>query len=305
MFDALYKFGIWIVGLIQQILLSGLPPARLLSLWRFVTSSYTRVASLFAATQASGVVELNFLERRILLPILRLCVIPDHIAFIMDGNRRFARWRKETTVVGHKMGFDRLRRLLPWCFELGMKEVSVYAFSVDNFSRSEEEVDYLMNLAETKLGALCEDDGFVMQHRIKVRICGDISLLRPTLQHVIRHVHEKTGSHECGTFNILLAYSSKREISQAVERSLLQTSPKDITWEHIERNLYLQTPPDLLVRTSGETRLSDFLIWQISADKSVVVFDKHFWPDYSVWAFIGSLLRYNYYTAPAHSSVIR
>lgn len=238
------------------------------------------------------VVELSVLERKVILPCLRFCRIPSHAAFIMDGNRRFAKSHNEPTLVGHRMGYDRLRRVLLWCFELGMKEVSVYAFSVDNFSRTPEEVGYLMDLAEAKLESLCEDNGFVMTHRIRVKICGEKSLLRPSLQKVIAHVEAKTADHERGVFNILLAYSSKRELTQAIERSL--TCPKDLTWGNIESNFYNSTPVDLIVRTSGETRLSDFLIWQIQPDRTVVVFVKHFWPDYSLWDLSKSLLKYHY-----------
>ena len=231
---------------------------------------------------------------RLILPLLRHCQIPEHVAFIMDGNRRFAKSHNEPTLIGHRMGYDKLRRVLLWCFELGMKEVSVYAFSIDNFSRSQEEVDYLMDLAETKLESLCEDDGFVMKQRIRVRICGDTSLLRQSLLEVINRVESKTATHDKGIFNILLAYSSKRELAQAVDRTIRTVPLKDMSWSAIECNLYNARPVDLVVRTSGETRLSDFLIWQLDSAKSVVVFVKHLWPDYSLADLTVSLLKYHY-----------
>lgn len=260
-----------------------------LSLLRSITSTLT--LALWGIQDATTV-ELSWIERFIFLPLLSLSSIPLHIGFIMDGNRRYARSRNAATVVGHKMGYDRLRRVLLWCFELGMEEVSVYAFSVDNFSRSQEEVDYLMDLAETKLVDLCVDGGFIMTNKIRVCICGDKSLLRPSLQAVIQDVEARTADHTRGKFNVLLAYSSKRELSQAVEATLVDQ--KSIDWSTIRSHLYNSRSVDLIVRTSGETRLSDFLVWQVQSDNTVVVFDKHYWPDYSIVDFMASLLRYNY-----------
>jgi ditrans,polycis-polyprenyl diphosphate synthase len=243
---------------------------------------------------SNDVVELSWFERKVFLPILRFSRIPHHAAFIMDGNRRFARNLNEPSLVGHRLGYDRLRRVLLWCYELGMKEVSVYVFSVDNFSRTPEEVGYLMDLAESKLEYLCEDSGFVMTQRIRVKICGDKSLLRPSLQAVIKKLESKTADHEGGIFNVLLAYSSRRELAQAVERTMHATPKQEVRWEHIASNLYTQTPVDVIVRTSGETRLSDFLLWQLKADDTVIVFVKHLWPEYSLVDLATTLLRYHY-----------
>jgi ditrans,polycis-polyprenyl diphosphate synthase len=237
--------------------------------------------------------KLSFFEEKVIIPLLRICSIPNHISFIMDGNRRFARNRNEPTLVGHRMGYDRLRRVLLWCFELGVKEVSVYAFSVDNFSRTQEEVDYLMDLVETKLEELCDEKGFVMTHKIRVRICGDKTLLRPSLRAVTDRVESATADHTTGIFNILLAYSSKRELLHSIEQALRTVNPKDITWDSISENMYSSTPVDLVIRTSGETRLSDFLVWQIQPEETVVVFVKNLWPDYSLSDLAVSVLKYH------------
>jgi ditrans,polycis-polyprenyl diphosphate synthase len=259
-----------------------------------IISLFRHVTYLLLIGQSnSEKLELSLIEKWLILPLLRFCRIPKHAAFIMDGNRRFARSHNEHTLIGHRMGYDKLRRVLLWCFELGVTEVSVYAFSMDNFSRTQEEVDYLMDLAETKLETLCEDGGFVMNQRIRVRICGDTTLLRPSLQEVIRRVESKTVSHEKGTFNILLAYSSKRELAQAVDCTLRTTPCTDVSWKSIQGNLYNATPVDLLVRTSGETRLSDFLIWQLDPEKTVVVFVQNYWPEYSLTDLAKSLLKYH------------
>jgi ditrans,polycis-polyprenyl diphosphate synthase len=239
--------------------------------------------------------ELSFLERHVILPVLKSCEIPGHIGFIMDGNRRHARCMNEHTLVGHRQGYERLQKVLLWCYEIGVQEVSVYAFSVDNFSRSTEEVDYLMNLAIEKLAQLVEPGSFIMKHGIRVRVCGDKSLLRPELQAVIDRVESETSEHTAGYFNVLLAYSSKRELDQAIQRAHFEVSPKCISWLDIESRLYNSTPLDLVVRTSGETRLSDFLIWQLQPEKTLVVFEKHFWPSYSIFDFAKCLLRYDFF----------
>ncbi len=240
--------------------------------------------------------DLSFVEKHIVLPLLSNCQIPGHIGFIMDGNRRYATCRKEPTLQGHKRGYEHLQKVLLWCFELGVKEVSVYAFSVDNFSRSMEEVNYLMELALDKLALLIEDGGFIMKHQVRVRICGDKSLLRADLQSVIEKVESKTAHHDCGYFNILLAYSSKRELDQSIQRSVVELgSKKQIEWSDIESRLYNPSRLDLLVRTSGETRLSDFLIWQIQPEKTLIVFEKHFWPSYSLMDFARCLLRFDFF----------
>ena len=251
-------------------------------------------------------VELSAIEKTIILPLLKSSKIPVHVGFIMDGNRRFARSLDQPTLLGHKMGYARLRRVLLWCFELGVKEVSVYAFSVDNFSRSNEEVDYLMDLAIDKFNLMCEDDSFIMRQNIRVRICGERSLLRPDLVEVIERLESKTQNHTGGIFNVLLAYSSKRELQQALEKAQSDISctggsfksddeeTANLIWEKISSNLYIQTPLDLVVRTSGETRLSDFLLWQIQPEKTLIVFEKNLWPNYSLVSFARSLMRYNF-----------
>jgi len=251
-------------------------------------------------------VELSVVEKAIILPFLRNSKIPRHVGFIMDGNRRFARSKDQPSLLGHKMGYARLRRVLLWCFELGVKEVSVYAFSVDNFSRSSEEVEYLMDLAVEKFTMMCQDDSFIMRQNIKVRICGERSLLRPDLVEVIERLESKTHNHTRGVFNVLLAYSSKRELQQALDKARADISSTggsfksddddtaQILWDKISSNLYIQTPLDLLVRTSGETRLSDFLLWQIQPEKTLIVFEKNLWPNYSLMSFVKSLLRYNF-----------
>ena len=265
-----------------------------------------RFRDLLFGTDNDKDVNLSVFERMILLPFFRHSKVPLHVGFIMDGNRRYAISHDQPTLQGHRMGYSRLRRVLLWCFELGVKEVSVYAFSVDNFSRSKEEVEYLMDLAADKFSLMCQDDSFIMKQGIRVRVCGERSLLRPDLVEVIERLESKTRNHTRGTFNILLAYSSKRELQQAVEKvqrdlsstggswKTNDTDSAQLVWDQISSHFYIQTPLDLLVRTSGETRLSDFLLWQIEPEKTLIIFEKNLWPNYSLVSFAKSLLRYNF-----------
>lgn len=241
---------------------------------------------------------LSFIERRVIMPIISQLTIPKHVGFIMDGNRRFAKTLNAPATTGHRMGFDSLSSVLLWCFELGVSEVSVYAFSVDNFSRPSQEVDYLMDLAVEKLSLMCKPESFMMRNQIRVKVCGDISLLPLALREVISRIEKLTSDHTNGKFNIMFAYSSKRELTHAIEAA--SNNCKSVTWNGIESNLYNNTPLDLLVRTSGETRLSDFMIWQIQPLRTLIVFEKGLWPRYNLRSLIMSLLRYN-----AHATLSR
>jgi ditrans,polycis-polyprenyl diphosphate synthase len=273
----------------------------LLTIFRWicaVTSLFSRIAARFTGliedpNSNERSVKLCFVEKNFLIPVLRRCKIPEHLGFVMDGNRRFARHARKPTEQGHKSGYWRLQRVLLWCFALGVKEVSVYAFSVDNFSRNKSEVDYLMDLAREKLITLCEDGGFVMEHRIRVRVWGDRSLLPDDLREICRAIETKTRDHGTGTFNILLAYSSRREMGQATDLAVRFCSDKsDLSWSDVSGRLYGQSSPDLIVRTSGETRLSDFMVWQMRP-ATVILFEKKLWPDYNIIDFTKSLMRYS------------
>jgi len=198
--------------------------------------------------------------------VLQCGPIPQHVAFIMDGNRRFARKKHLDTHTGHLEGFQTLKETLRSCSDLGVKEVSVYAFSIENFKRSQAEVDGLMKLCKEKLMEL-HDTGFLKENGVAIRVHGDVSLLPLDVQTVIAKVVYSSRLHTKGTLNICLSYTSRQEILHAmqtlakgVEDHLLQ--PEDIDEELFECCLYSNAAPDVLVRTSGEIRLSDYLLWQ-------------------------------------------
>ena len=214
-----------------------------------------------------------------LLAVLRNARLPGHIGFIMDGNRRFARNRQEPQLHGHESGSTKLQQVLEWCLELGVAEVSVYAFSVDNFKRTKEEVGYLMKLAEYKFGKLLNDKNSVVYRRqVRISFWGDLLLVPDSVRKVCEDLEAATRNFRSARLNILFAYSSEHE------RQLLEETGTSFAADSL--------PVDLIVRTSGETRLSDFMLNQLHG-KCTIVFLDEYWPSLSVWSFARALLQHH------------
>lgn len=207
--------------------------------------------------------------QRLAFNIIKGGPIPSHVAFIMDGNRRFASKSNIKKSEGHAMGFDKLSEVLQWCLYLGIKEVTVYAFSIENFKRSTEEVNTLMQLAREKFNRLLEERDKLNERGVCIRVIGNINLLPADLQKTIAEAMILTRNNTEAILNVAFAYTSRDEmvnavqtVVQGVDDQLIQ--PNDITEDVLSRCLYNKgSEPDLLVRTSGETRLSDFLLWQV------------------------------------------
>ncbi|EER02603.1 Dehydrodolichyl diphosphate synthase, putative [Perkinsus marinus ATCC 50983] len=245
--------------------------------------------------------DLGLLER-LAINVLKRGNVPNHVAFIMDGNRRYATSHHLPKVQGHRYGYEKLLQVLKWCLHLGVKYVSAYTFSVDNFNRSREEVTYLMDLASSKFVELGKHNGFLEQHGICVKFWGDLSLLPTDIHQKCIQLEEKTRKYPArATLNLLFSYSSKLEISQAVDKAIekkraeqQQSQGTPLAWSDIESQLYSAgtPPPDLILRTSGETRLSDFLLWQISPE-TLICFVKPNWPDMTLLDFARCLMKYD------------
>ena len=231
--------------------------------------------------------------------VLKCGEIPRHVAFIMDGNRRFAKERRQPRAQGHESGFQKLAETLQWCFELGIYEVTVYAFSIENFKRSKDEVDGLMELTKQKIAKLMEEKDKIMEHGVCIRVLGDLTLLPPETRKAVAEVVRFSKSNTKCFLNVCLAYTSRHEIAEAVkltaegvELGILE--PCDVTESLLDRTLYTNKSPDpdLLIRTSGETRLSDFLLWQTS--HTCLIFEKALWPAFSIWDFYHAILCYQW-----------
>ncbi|KAK9867160.1 hypothetical protein WJX84_004382 [Apatococcus fuscideae] len=215
----------------------------------------------------------------------------------MDGNRRFATGKQLAQLEGHTYGYTKLLDALEWCLDLGIACVSVYAFSIENFRRSPLEVEALMLLAEHKLTELMQESALIQRYGVRVRVLGELSLLPESVHHVAHRIMAATASHTACTLNICFSYTSSQEMARAVAetRKDLQQHPLSTSQEVellLESHLDTQgmPPVGLLIRTSGERRLSDFLLWQSCFAQ--LVFLNVLWPDFSFWCFLKALLDY-------------
>lgn len=209
-------------------------------------------------------------------------IIPQHIAIIMDGNGRWAQKHALGRISGHKKGAEAVRMVTRTCRELGVQYLTLYAFSVDNWSRPEREVNALMKLlAEYLSSELVE----MQQNGIRLHIIGDISRIKPSLQEKIDEVRRKTAENRDMVLTLALNYGGRDDIIEAMKQLFAdfqsgKYSPEDLTTELFGR--YLSTAfvpdPDLLIRTSGEYRLSNFLLWQSAYTE--FYFTDVLWPDF-------------------------
>lgn len=262
--------------------------------------------------------------RKCLFGILSVGPIPDHIAFIMDGNRRYAKKYNLEVGVGHKLGFTALMSMLKCCYELNVKYVTVYAFSIDNFKRRPEEVQSLMELMRDKIEGLIEEESIVNQYGIRVHFVGDLNLLDESVRLAAEKAMAATSSNTKSVLSICIAYTSTNEIMNAVKEcceekwdqlkiigsrsgangqiaNINNGEKKDknlIGLMDIERHLYMRVAPtpDILVRTSGESRLSNFLLWQSAS--SLLYSPSVLWPEIGlhqlVWAILNFQRNYSY-----------
>lgn len=203
--------------------------------------------------------------------------IPNHIGIIMDGNRRWAKQRKLPIKLGHKNGAETLKKIVEYCKEIGVNYLTVYAFSTENWNRSQEEVNDLMNLLSEYLDKIEKDiDG----KNIRVKILGDITRLDEELQKKIIRLEDITKDNTSLNFLIALNYGGRNEIVNAVNR-ILESKLEHVSEEIFENYLYTANipDPDLIIRTAGEKRISGFLLWQCAY--SEFVWSDVLWPDFS------------------------
>jgi len=209
--------------------------------------------------------------------------MPKHIAIIMDGNRRWAKAQGKPAGFGHKAGAKTLENIVRYANKIGLEHITVYAFSTENWKRAEDEVNALMMLLQNYLD---EYSKRADSENIKVKILGDITVLSQGMQKSIINCMERTKNNTGITFNIALNYGGRDEILKAVKNIAQQVKDGKLEIENIDEktisnNLYTagQPDPDLLIRTSGEIRLSNFLPWQLVYSEFLFV-DKN-WPDFT------------------------
>ncbi len=220
--------------------------------------------------------------------------MPKHIAIIMDGNRRWARKQGKNASYGHKEGAKTLEKIVRYANKIGLKYITVYAFSTENWKRAEEEVSALMMLLQNYLDDYSKRAD---TENIRVKILGDITALSSGMQKSILRCMERTKDNTGVTFNIALNYGGRDEIVKAVKKIAEDVKEgkidvNTINEEIISNNLYTagMPDPDLLIRTSGELRLSNFLPWQVVYSEFLFV-DKN-WPDFTEEDLDNAIIEY-------------
>ncbi|KAJ7611621.1 Decaprenyl diphosphate synthase-like protein [Roridomyces roridus] len=235
-----------------------------------------------------------------LLRVLSTGPVPQHVAFVMDGNRRYARRNQQAIVQGHTDGFAALRKLLETCLRLHIRCVSVYAFAIDNFKRSPEEVEHLMNLAHEKLLEMAQHGQILEEYGVRLNVLGKTALLPDYVQESIREAESLTRKNNKAILNICMPYASQDEITTAVQsavRKSLESDSEDCELTEDDISAQLMTtlagspPLEILVRTSGVKRLSDYLLWQCS-ENTQIHFCNKYWPEFGLFDFIPILLDY-------------
>ena len=215
--------------------------------------------------------------------------IPQHIAIIMDGNGRWATERGKERSYGHQAGVDTVRRITSECTRLGVKYLTLYTFSTENWNRPADEVSALMGLVLSSL-----EDEIFMKNNVRFRVIGDMGRLPGAVREKLQETMEHTAANDAMTMVVALSYSSRWEIVEAmkatVKDAMAAGAGKDGQWEQMEQQLteenfakHLNTSfmpdPDLLIRTGGELRISNYLLWQIAY--SELYFCDTYWPDFN------------------------
>jgi len=313
--------------------------------------------------------------RELLIGSLKQGPIPQHVAFVMDGNRRFARSHHIETVEGHNLGFESLARILEVCYKTGVKVVTVYAFSIENFKRSKHEVDALMSMAKVKLEQLAEHGALLDRYGASIRVLGQRDMVKDDVLRAVDRAVAMTAHNKKAVLNVCFPYTSRDEITTSIMKTVetfstpihnLQTpSKRAFSESHITQHIRKQmlgedteagaeqpdsrsaspgkegaedarsssttstainpsekdeldkeatfldpelitaqtltdnmmtadAPPlDLLIRTSGVERLSDFMLWQCHENTSIV-FLKCLWPDFDLWQFLPVLVEWQW-----------
>ena len=211
---------------------------------------------------------------------------PEHIAIILDGNRRWASEKVLNPWLGHEKGAEKVEQLLDWCLKLNVKSVTLYTFSTENFRRSGDEVEEIMRIAGERFRKLLTDKR-IHGDRIRVKVIGRVNLLPEGLQQLIADVEKATQNYDKHFLNFAFAYGGRAEILDAAKRIAEEVhegklDPEEVNEKTFEQHLYTShmpnQDPDLIIRTSGEERLSGFLLWQ-SAYSELCFLDVY-WPDF-------------------------
>ncbi len=222
--------------------------------------------------------------------------VPRHLAVIMDGNRRFAEHLGLEEGSGHEKGKEKLEDMMEWCTELDIEVLTVYAFSTENFKRNSKEVQQLMELFKENFRKAAEDER-VHENEIKIKAIGNIEELPEDVKESISYAEEKTKDYDNYYFNIAVGYGGRQEIVHAIQKLAVDVKTGELDVEDIDEKVFANRlytsdfpDPDLILRTSGEERISNFLLWQSAY--SELYFTDVYWPGFRKIDFLRAVRSY-------------
>jgi len=224
--------------------------------------------------------------------------VPSHVAVIQDGNRRYASKQGADPSDGHRAGAETTENVLEWCDELGVEELTLYAFSTENFDRPEAEREALFDLLESKLTEFADADR-VHESEVRIRAIGETHRLPPRVREAVDYAERRTAGYDSLHLNIALAYGGRAELLSAVrdvgrEVESGELAPADIDVETVEDRLY-EGPVrdvDLIIRTGGDERTSNFLPWHANGNEAAAYFCTPYWPEFRKVDFLRSIRTY-------------
>lgn len=220
--------------------------------------------------------------------------VPNHIAVILDGNRRWAKAHHMPAWMGHRHGAQTFDKFLDWCLELEVPQVSVYTLSTENLNRPKKEVDELFKIYYEFLKKWEKKMPALEKHEVRLRFIGDLNRLPPKLVNLMGRFMARTAKYQKKFLNILVAYGAKFEMTEALKKiaeKVIRVGRIEITEREVEANLLVQVPVDLMIRTGGMHRLSNFLLWQNAYAEIYVT--KTLWPDFSKKELVKAIRWYN------------
>jgi tritrans,polycis-undecaprenyl-diphosphate synthase [geranylgeranyl-diphosphate specific] len=240
--------------------------------------------------------KINTFKNMKLIEKIKKSKVPSHIAIIMDGNRRYAKHLGFNPSAGHHLGRNKIEETLDWCFEVGVKNLTLYAFSTENFNRSSNEVRGLMDLCRTELDKATKNSR-IHKNKVRVNVIGHMESLPEDIQQLSKVLMDKTEIYDNYTLTIALAYGGREEIVHAIQQMAEDVKHEklqinDINEKSVSSYMYTNglPDPDLILRTSGEERISNFLLWQMAY--SEFYFSDVYWPAFQKKDFLHAIDTY-------------
>jgi len=220
--------------------------------------------------------------------------VPNHLAVVLDGNRRWAKTHHLPAWMGHRKGYKVFDKFLDWCLELKIPQISAYVLSTENLNRPKKELDEIFKLAHEILKTWEKKKPILDKYEVKVRFVGDLKQLPPKLVRLMGRIMQKTAKYQKYAINFLVAYGSTFELTETMKKvaeKIIKTGRIEVTQKDIEKNLLVPVPVDLVIRTGGMARLSNFLLWQVAYAELYIT--KTLWPDFTKKELIKAIRWYN------------